>query len=347
MTIDDKDFDLGLHGSEISRAEYDRMSAEWLSHGRRLSSASIGHGEGLSVNEVILSFLQWADGYYRKNGVVTGETDNIRYAMKPLRQLYGDTLASRFGPTALKTVRQTVIDSGLCRNEVNRRTRLVVRAFKWAVENEMVPPSIHHGLKAVSGLRSGRGDVRESKPIKPVPEEWVDAIQPLVSRQVWAIVRLQRLTGMRPGEVVSIRTGDVDATGKVWSYTPGSHKTEHHGKVRRIYFGPQAQAILQEWFRTDPTASLFQPREAVAEFRVEQRKSRHSPVQPFQASRAKPSPRKVPGESYTPDSYRQSIVKPCEKAKVSSWHPNQLRHNAATRLRKEFGLDVTRAVLRT
>jgi integrase len=28
-----------------------------------------------------------------------------------------------------------------------------------------------------------------------------------------------------------------------------------------------------------------------------------------------------------------------------SWHPHQLRHNAATRLRKEFGLDVARAVL--
>ncbi len=29
----------------------------------------------------------------------------------------------------------------------------------------------------------------------------------------------------------------------------------------------------------------------------------------------------------------------------SEWHPNQLRHNAATRLRREFGLDVARAVL--
>jgi integrase len=27
------------------------------------------------------------------------------------------------------------------------------------------------------------------------------------------------------------------------------------------------------------------------------------------------------------------------------WHPHQLRHNAATRLRKEFGLDTARAVL--
>jgi integrase len=33
------------------------------------------------------------------------------------------------------------------------------------------------------------------------------------------------------------------------------------------------------------------------------------------------------------------------KANVPHWHPNQLRHNAATRLRKEFGLDVARVIL--
>ena len=31
--------------------------------------------------------------------------------------------------------------------------------------------------------------------------------------------------------------------------------------------------------------------------------------------------------------------------KQHRWHPHQLRHNAATRLRKEFGLDVAQVVL--
>jgi integrase len=30
---------------------------------------------------------------------------------------------------------------------------------------------------------------------------------------------------------------------------------------------------------------------------------------------------------------------------VPQWHPHQLRHNAATKFRQEFGLDVARAVL--
>ena len=30
---------------------------------------------------------------------------------------------------------------------------------------------------------------------------------------------------------------------------------------------------------------------------------------------------------------------------IPSWHPHQLRHNAGTALRRQFGLDVARAVL--
>lgn len=53
-----------------------------------------------------------------------------------------------------------MIDAGLCRNEVNKRTGRIVRAFKRAVGEELIPPSVHHGLRAVSGLRRGRADVK-------------------------------------------------------------------------------------------------------------------------------------------------------------------------------------------
>ena len=215
--------------------------------------------------------------YYVKNGKPTTEPVNIRLALRPLRQLYGHTLAREFGPLRLKTVRQAFIDSGLCRSEVNKRVRHVLRAFKWAVGDEMVPPSVHHGLKAVQGLRRGRADVRESEPIRPVPDAFVDAIAPHVSRQVWAMVELQRLSGMRPGEVCSMRSIDVDMSGRIWVYTPESHKTEHHGRERRIYLGPKAQATLRPWLRAELTAYLFSPAEAEAERRAEQREMAENP----------------------------------------------------------------------
>jgi integrase len=248
-----------------------------------------------------------------------------------------------------------MVEADVCRAEINRRISRILRVFKWGVSEEMVPPSVHQALQTVPGLRRGRADVRESEPVKPVPDAFVDPIEPHISRQVWAMVELQRLTGMRPGEVCSMRSADIDTSGRVWTYTPERHKTEHLGRERRIYLGPTAQAILRPWLRAELVAYLFQPREAVAERPAEMRKLRKTPVQPSQRDRQEPGPKTQPGNSYKVVSYRGAIKygirrANAERAKrgepeIPSWHPQRLRHSAATRLRKEFGLDVARAVL--
>jgi integrase len=372
VTLDGRDIYLGRYGSRQSRAEYDRLVAEWLAQGRRRPAPEPEAGPDPTVNEMLLAYLRHADAYYVKNGKPTRETINIRLALRPLRQLYGHTPARDFGPLALKAVRQAMIDSGLCRTEVNKRVRNVVRAFKWAVAEEMVPPSVHHGIRAVPGLRRGRADVRETEPVGPVPEAMVDAIRPHVARQVWAMVELQRLTGMRPGEVILMRTGDLDMTGAVWSYAPPRHKTEHHRHRRVVYLGPRAQAVLKPWLRADRTAYLFQPGEALEEHWQERRRHRKTPMTPSQEARRRKRRRSRPiGPHYTTTSYGHAIAKACDRSsphpalsqirkqdltaeqaaelkewqRQHRWHAHQLRHNAATRLRKEFGLDTARAVL--
>lgn len=355
VTLNGRDFYLGRYGSPESRAEYDRIIAEWLSLGRRLPGPHAGGPADLTVNEMLVAYLRHADAYYTKHGRPTKEPANIRLALRGLRQLYGHTLARDFGPRALKALRQSFVESGLCRNGVNKRTEQVKRAFKWAVSEELIPATIAEALRTVEGLRRGRADVRESEPVRPVPDAFVDAIRPFVCRQVWAMIELQRLTGMRPGEVVSMRTIDLDTTGRVWTYTPESHKTEHHGRSRLIHLGPQAQATLRPWLRTELEAPLFSPAEADVERRAAMRAARKTPVQPSQRDRTKAKPAKQPGSTYTVVSYRRAITYGIARANkdlarrsgppIPAWHPNQLRHNAATRLRKEFGLDAARAVL--
>ncbi len=356
VTLNGRDFYLGKYGSRESRAKYDRLVVEWITNGRRPPTPSSAPGSDLTVNELAETYLVFADSYYVKRGKPTTEADCIRVSIRPLRKIYGDTLARDFGPLQLKAVRQAMIDSGLCRNEVNKRTGRITRIFKWAVGEAMVPPSVHHGLVAVSGLRRGRADVRESERVMPVPDAFVDAIRCHVSRQIWAMIQLQRLTGMRPGEVCSIRTVDVDRSGRVWVYTPESHKTEHHGRERKIYIGPAAQEVLRPWFRTDLTANLFSPREALAERHAEQRRNRKTPLTPSQRKRKpKAKPKWSPGKHYDTRSYYHAVVygirsynrhaETSGHPTIPEWHPNQLRHNAATRLRREFGLDTARAVL--
>jgi integrase len=176
-----------------------------------------------------------------------------------------------------------------------------------------------------------------------------------VSRHIWAMIQLQRYTEMRPGEVCSMRTCDLNMSGPIWIYTPESHKTEHHGRERKIYIGLVAREILRPWLRSELTAYLFSPADAEAERRARLREMRKTPVQPSQQNRRRRKPRTAPGARYVKDSYRQTFergiarankkIRQSGGAEIPQWHPNQLRHNAATRLRREFGLDAARAVL--
>jgi integrase len=340
-----RDVLLGRYGSKESRLEYARVIAEWEANGRRLPVAVAA--ADLSVNEMILGYWRFAEGYYRKNGQPTKQLDRVKRALKPVKELYGHTAAKDFGPLALKAVRERMVKGDWTRGYVNSCIGCVKRAFKWAVENELVPPSVYQGLIAVAGLKKGRCDARETQKVRPVADADVDAALPYLTPPVRAMVQVQRLTGMRPCEVVLMRPCDIDLRrGTTWVYQPETHKTEHHGITRAVFLGPRAQEVLKPFLEgRHPGVYLFVPREGMAHFRTAQRQARKTKVQPSQADRSKRRPRKRPGEHYTVDSYRQSVVRACAAAKVPPWHPNQLRHTKATEIRREHGLDAARAVL--
>ena len=115
---------------------------------------------------------------------------------------------------------------------------------------------------AVAGLRRGRTAAREL---------------PQVSRQIRAMIELQTLTGMRPGEVCIMRACDVDMSGMLWLYTPESHKTEHHGRSREIVLGPKAQATIRQFLTVDRMKYLFSPADAEAERLAERHRARKTP----------------------------------------------------------------------
>src|SRR5262249_30333674 len=162
-------------------------------------------------------------------------------------------------------------------------------------------------------------------PVAPVPEAFVDAVRPHVSAQVWAMIELQRLTAMRPNEIVGMRTGDLDTSGAVWVYRPASHKMEHHNRARVIHLGPPAQAVLRPWWRMNLEEALFQPREASAARRAAMRAARKTPVQPSQRDRSKPGARRRPGVQYSVHTYRAAIWRGCKAADVPRWSPGRLR----------------------
>ncbi|HZL37862.1 MAG TPA: site-specific integrase [Tepidisphaeraceae bacterium] len=403
---------LGKWNTQASRDEYARVIGEWIAQGRRALPAHTPDAPvGLTITELIDAFYTHARSYYidaegNPGPAVAGFVASLR----PLQRLYGRTEAAAFGPKALKVVRESMIEARpdpkhegkppklgqmrkrWSRQHVNAQINSVRHVFKWAAENELVPVTVHQALATVGGLKRGKTAAPESKAVRPVADAQVDAALPFLSTQVAALLKLQRLTGARGGELCIIRTSDIDRAGNVWLYQPRKHKTQHHGTKRIIRFGPQGQTILQPFLKMDPDAFLFSPAEADVQRREllhERRKTPESCGNTPGSNRRNKAHRR-PGERYTANSYANAIKRACDvafpppdelarrrvpvsgrknqtrietpgewKARLgpAKWallvkwriehrfHPHQVRHAAATRLRAEYGIDVAQTIL--
>lgn len=358
---------LGAWGSQEAEAEYKRYLVEYAS-----GKPAVASGPDLTLNEALLAYLHFAETHYRHtDGTHTSEVWCIRMALKPLRELYGHTLAREFGPKALKTLREHMVGSQWVRRQVNAAVERVRRFFKWAASEELIPATVFHALQTVTGLRAGRSAARESEPVKPVEDATVDATLPFVNRHVRGLIEFQRLTGCRPGEACLLRRADIDATSEVWFFRPQHHKNAHRGKARVIAIGPKAQQLLEAYFTDNPADYLFSPRRAMEELRAARSANRATPRFPSHMRRndtkRKAKPERAPDERYTTASYGRCVSRACDlafpppaplakradetqsawerrltteqKAELASWrskhrwHLNQQRHTFATKVR--------------
>ena len=381
VTLSGRDVYLGAHGSEESHAAYRRVVAEWLEH-QQQSPASSRSGarpdlETTDIHSLLVAYWSYCQQYYVRDGRPSRELENLRHAAKPLLKLFGTARIRDFRPTSLKVVRQQMIDANLSRKTINNRVNRIRRIFKWGVENDVVEPSILQALKAVEPLRFGRSGVKEGPGVKPVADERVEKTLVCMPPMLQAMVRVQLYTGMRPGELLIMRRRDIDTSGKVWLYQPESHKTKHHDHERTIYIGDKAQECLKPYLVTNLDAYIFNPRRAMEERWLDRKTHRRQP------NEVRKTTRRI-SERYKTTTYLQAVYHACDKAfpppeplcrkvaadgkretlkawnerltknqraelkawqKAHRWHPHQLRHNAATYLRKEFGIEAARVVL--
>jgi len=385
VVLSGKAFYCGKPDDPATEQRYHKVLAEWMAAGRQLPA----NPNTITVKELLARFWTHAEQYYRT--LTDGrakELEQFRLALRPLKELYGQTLAVDFGPRALKTVRQTMMGKGWCRLYTNKQVNRIRHVFKWAVGDELVPSSVLNALQAVPGLKRGRSDAPDLEAVKPVPMDKVNAIQPFVSRQVWAMIQLQLFTAARAGEIAHIRPIDIDRGDeelpdgrRAWICHLKEHKTAWHCHERKIYIGPRAQQVLAPFLLREPNAYCFSPAEAEAERRERLHDERTTPLScgNVPGSNRTDDPERVAGARYTTDAYRRAIARACDQAfpapeplakredatiaqwqarltpeqkaelaawqKSHRWHPHQLRHNAATELRKEFGIEAARIIL--
>ncbi len=351
---------LGVHGSKESREAYGRLIAEWTANNGRLATDP----DQITIVELIAEFWKFAEGYYANpNGDATSELECYRAAFKPLVAVYGKTPARDFGPISLKAVRRKMIDLGWCRSYINRQVFRTKRVFKWGASEELIDASVFHRLETVESLKLGRTDAPEPDRIEPVEASVVEATLPHLTPTVRAMVEVQRLTGMRPGEVCRMRVADLDMTGSVWVYSPEHHKTAYRGRSRKIYIGPKAQDVMRPYLGRGLQGYIFSPEQAEQERREAMHKACETPLScgNTPGSNRQRRPQRRPGERYGPDAYNRAITYACRQAfpapdgtkgeALKRWHrdhrwtPNQLRHSFATEVRREHGLEACQVLL--
>jgi integrase len=331
---------LGRWGSEEARDNYAAVVADVLA-GREPTKPQPGRSRpvsSFSVGELVAEFMRHADAYYRKSGRRTSQFAVAAAALEfmapfaaiPVERISFADLklarekmlgATKLGPPDANGKRSSV--PRLSRGTINRYCQLIVQAFRWAASESSAPAAAAVAAQSLAVLRPLQRDrcaAPERAPVTAVELSVVNATLPHLAPVVKAMVKLQLYSAARPGEICSLKVGDIDRGGDVWFARPAGHKTAHHGKRRSIAFGPKCIAILQPLLvGRDPAEHVFQPSK--------------QPLVPVTERRFREA------------SYRQAVGRACVRAGVECWRPNQLRHRAATELRSSYGIEAASQAL--
>lgn len=318
---DRKDMTLGAYNSAASKEEYRRV-LESLANG----TLGLAAPADLTVNELCARYWKHAEGYYTaaSDGKTASELSDLKYCIREFRGLFGDTPAREFGPLAFKALRERMVKKGWARPTVNAQSGRVKRIVRWGVENELLPADRWEALRAVPGLQAGRTAARDPEPVLPVDEADYRAVAAAVTPKMAGLLELLEVTGMRPGEACRIKPCEVEKTGAVWVYRPGKHKTKNRGKKRAVPLGAKAQAILARFEPPNPEEHYFCPSRGVDVNRYKSRK---------------------PRACYDAGTVATMVGRTCVRIGVKRWHPNQLRHLFATKVRRLHGLEAAQVLL--
>lgn len=360
VTINGQHIYLGEYDSPESHERYKQEIAKWLCSQQDAAAVPTldPNTPFVSINQLIETYTTYAEGrYVNEEGDKTSEFDCILSAVHPLIEAFGSTNAREFGPKSLKQVRALMMSLGWTHGTINKAVGRIKRMFKWAVSEELVPPTIPQALETLAGLDARTVNAKKSEPVRPVDEEHVRAIYPYVSPQVQDMLELLLLCGCRPGEIVKICWAEIQPTDdpEVWEYQPSSHKTKWRGHERSVFLGPKARLILEKYRDRDKSVPIFSPSEAEQVRSVKRRACRRSPLTPSQKARKpKSDGKRRPGSAYDSASLRRAVTRGIEAANhklpqgaslIPDWSPGQIRHTAGTAIRHEDGLEAAQVVL--
>jgi integrase len=300
---------LGKHGSPESFEAYDRFVAALPKPGSKPGlQGEAGAPEPWFVGEIVNRYMEYARTRYVLDGIPTSEVSTIKYALQPLITKFQDLPANHFKAPQLEELQEYMITLDRSRYYINKSCNIVRRCFRWAVRKGFYSAITLAELQTIEPLKKRRTKARENPPIEPASDAHLEAVVPEVSELVADVLRVLRLTGARPGEILGMTGAEIDRSDStLWQYTPGKHKTSHLGKPRQIPIGVRAQQIiLPRLVQTGQQGKIF-------------------PI--------------------TRAALRRSVVRACNRLKIPPFSPNRIRHTYATAVRAAEGLEAAQVLL--
>lgn len=329
---------LGKWGAPETLERYRRFLLELETHGVVITSET-----PITVAEIFARFLDDHASYY----VRAESLGRFKASAGYVCALFGATPAKEFGPLALRAVRDSMQSTrNINRNTINQYCGAVVQVFKYAASIELIDASVYHALQTVEPLRRGHCDAPEGAPRRPVDPSTVDATADAAAPCIAAIIRLLRLTGMRPSECLKMRPCDLsrDAASGLLIYTLESDKTALKRAVddkRVIYLGARCERILAPFltFNDNQNGYIF-TRGLLAQEKA------FDPANPTKARRGRRARKPDKASDFIPCGllYKE-IQKAANLAGVTRWNAYQLRHLYASEIRKQYGLEVAQVML--
>jgi len=324
-------------------------------------------GDPLAVAEGLLRYMRdHALSYYRDQPATVARLWEM---VDAVRLRHAELPADRFRGRELKAVRQYLLDERrskrdgrpLSRTYVNYLVRAAQRCWVWLLSEGDVSAECVESLRAVEAIHKGKGGREPARVLPPGPG-WSMALVELPPT-LYAMCRVQALSGMRPQDVCRMRRGEVSTrpdesvelagTGRklsaiavggalVWVYCPSDHKTAHKGKPRAVPLGPRCQQLLRPLLAgLGPDDYVFSPARALAE-----------------VGRGNRFKRVGYSTRYAVKQYEQFVKRAIDRVNrrlaaagvdaeshAPVWSPNQLRHLAATEVGDRFDRHTAAALL--
>ncbi|MBL8737861.1 MAG: tyrosine-type recombinase/integrase [Planctomycetes bacterium] len=331
---------LGRAGSPEALERYASLVKEWLAAGRKpLHQAPNPVQAVLTMRSLFDQFLAYVDasGRYQKGGQPTTQRQHFAWVGNSLSEHFAGLPIAKLDEAGLVRWRDRLEGNRKrTRSGINRLVAAALYVLRWGKSRGLVPKAVFVDVAAIEPLKRGEvGDRPETgRPRRAVSAEEAARVAVHCCPQVAAMIRLQVLTGMRPGEVCRLRWADIDKTPLEgdrtgsWLYTVPAGKTSHHGHVTRYVLPPAAQRILNQ-FPAPPLAYVFSPAAAMAERRARMRAARKTPVQPSQLERDATARREY-ASCWGLNEYRHAVERACRKANVERFTPHELRHGFLT-----------------